>query len=159
MCVCYAGQQAFMCKSFNQFFSHMDYYHLDHSQWPWAKSVYSSSHIFGFWSGWNLTWCWCSFSSNALILLLIEIHWNKANNCCVADCIKNWHWHLFRCIWSSLLQTWYHDKYYHTLHFDFRVIDLDLCSRSQGCKKLSLKVFNTFGWNLACCWNLLVWWF
>ena len=43
--------------------------------------------------------------------------------------------------------------------------DLDLDSRSQACGKgkkhlcqLSHKAFSRFGWNLACCRDLLIWW-
>ena len=35
----------------------------------------------------------------------------------------------------NLLQTWYDDRYYRTLHLDTSLIDLDRDSRSQECKK------------------------
>ena len=35
----------------------------------------------------------------------------------------------------DLIQTWFDDNYYCTLHFDTSLLDLDLASRSQVCKK------------------------
>ena len=35
----------------------------------------------------------------------------------------------------DLIKTWYDDRYYSTLHFDANLIQLDLDSRSQECKK------------------------
>ena len=35
----------------------------------------------------------------------------------------------------DLIKTWYDDRYYSTLHFDTNLIELDLDSMSQECKK------------------------
>ena len=35
----------------------------------------------------------------------------------------------------KLIQSWYYDRYYCTVHFDISLVDLDLVSRSQECEK------------------------
>ena len=69
-------------------------------------------------------------------------------NCCFTDYIKknSWHPHAFRCLWVSLIYTWYDDRYYCTVHFSTSLIDLD--SKSQECKKanISLPIISQSFW-------------
>ena len=61
----------------------------------------------------------------------------------------------------DLIQTWYDDGYYCTLHFDTSLIDLYFDSRSQECEKAKTavpvisEIFSEFEWNLVtvetCC--------
>ena len=57
----------------------------------------------------------------------------------------------------DLVQTWYDDRCYWTLHVDTSLIDLDLDSGHMRARKktllcqLSLKAFNRFEWNLEYC--------
>ena len=89
---------------------------------------------------------------NILKLLLSEISWNKENNCCLANCIKNVNigMHL-DVLWINLIQTWYDDRFYCTLHLDTSLTDLDLLNQ------FSHKVFSWFEWNFAHFRDLLVW--
>ena len=48
---------------------------------------------------------------------------------------KCWHWHAFGRLLINLIQTWYDDRCYCTLHFNISPVDLDHDSRSQKCKK------------------------
>ena len=71
------------------------------------------------------------FKLNNLKLLLSEIYWNKGSNCCFTGFIRKlWYSHAFGCLWIDLIQTWYSNRYYCTLHFDTSLIGLDLYSRS-----------------------------
>ena len=89
----------------------------------------------------------------------------KGNSCCFTNCVRKlYHWPKLSCSWTSLVQTWYGDRYYWLLRHNTSLSDLDLCLRSEGCKKpntssqLSRKLFNWLGWNLVCYWDLLVQW-
>ena len=77
------------------------------------------------------------FKLNILRLLLSKICWNKGNNCCFADCVKKHqqYWHAFRHWQISLIQTWYDDRYYWTVHCSISLIDLDLDKRLLECEK------------------------
>ena len=79
---------------------------------------------------------------NILRLHLSKMYWNKGNNCCFTDCVKKTkpkqnqnktkqkqkqkqktlekqaREHAFGCLRMDLIQSWYDDKYYCTLHFD-----------------------------------------
>ena len=85
------------------------------------------------------------FKLNNLTLLFSDVYWNKGSNCCFTDCKENLsHWHAFGCLCTDLVQPWSDDTYYQTLH-----LDLDLDSRSQGCKKIETSapfVSQSFKW-------------
>ena len=57
------------------------------------------------------------------------------------------------CLCVDLIETWYHNRYYCTLHFDNSLIDLDIDSRPQKCKKANTslqiikQMLNQFEWN------------
>ena len=79
---------------------------------------------------------WCvdkQFKLNIPRLLLSKIYWNKGDNCCATDCVKNLK---FACILMFMNGfepnlVWY----YYTLHFDTSLSNLDLDSRSQESEK------------------------
>ena len=99
---------------------------------------------------------------NILILLLNDVYQIKGNNCCFTDHIKKKPFILqCFCLWTNLVQTFYNDRYYWTLHFDCSLSDND--SRSQVCKKAKSsvsahKVLSWFGWHVVHCWDFMVWW-
>ena len=93
-----------------------------------------------------------------------EIYWMKGSNCCFTDNQKLECWHAFGWFWTNVVQTWYDGRHYWTQQFDTSISDLDPHSRPCVHKsknfyaKLSHKILNQFGWNLAYCWDLLIWW-
>ena len=125
------------------------------------------SHIHFSWSGWNLMWWWINLSWTSWDYFWIWVRFIETK-----DCLKktptNVGMHSDRALWIDLIHTWYDDRSYRhqfcTLHFDTKLIDLDLDSRSQDCEKAKAsaviisKSFQ-FEWNLVYCWGLLVvWW-
>ena len=114
------------------------------------------------------------FKVNVLSFLLSEVSWIKGRKKLLLDSTRKKnvkvgrHLHVYELI-NILVQTWYDDINYCILHLDTSVCDLDLDSRSWGFNNaktstaeyrclLSPRVMNSFGWNLAFCWELLVWW-
>ena len=117
------------------------------------------SCIFFDWSGWNLIWYWTlkQFKLNILILFLL-VTFNETGVLLTVEKLE-W-WHAFRCLWISLIQTSYDYIYYHAVHFDASLIDLNLDSRSQECEKAKPFVsiisqsFQSIECNLVYCWDL-----
>ena len=54
----------------------------------------------------------------------------------VLPSVSFYHWHAFKC----LIQPWYGDRYYCTVHFDSSLIDLGFDSRSRECEKANTSV-------------------
>ena len=52
------------------------------------------------------------------------------------DSQKFSHWHAFRFLWSSLVQTCFYDRYYRTFYFGSSACYPDHDSNSQGCQKV-----------------------
>ena len=89
---------------------------------------------------------------NILILFLSEICWINGNKAVFLTASKKleW-WHVFGCFRTSLVQTLYDDREYWILRFNTSLIDLDLDSRSQVCKKA--KTSTPIQYAVETCWS------
>ena len=77
---------------------------------------------------------------NIPILFLRKIQWNKGNNCCSTDIIKELKcWHAFRQFWINLIQTFYDVRDCNS-NCDSSLTDLDHDSRSQEWDKVKTSV-------------------
>ena len=85
-------------------------------------------------SGWNLIWCWSGWSWTSWYYVLvrfletIEIHTVLLTASKYLNRVR--HLDVYK---SSMVQNWFDDRYYWSLHSDTSLTDLD--SRSQECEK------------------------
>ena len=140
----------------------IDFYHLI-PLWltltlPGSHKVSAKQKIFIFlhifvWSVWNLMWWWSNSSWTSCDYFWVRIVETREISAVLQTVIKKQHWHSFGCVLRDLTSTLY-NRYCCTLHFDINLIDPDIDSRAQKCKKAKScspthKVFYWFKWNLV----------
>ena len=92
-------------------------------------------------------------------------YWIKGNNCCCIDCTKDLniglHLDIYEPIWFKLDMMTDATKLYILIivYVTWTVIQGHRDTKKQTLLcQLSSKDVNEFGWNLVCCWDLLIWW-
>ena len=132
-----------------------------HFLWPWPWCGVT-------WSVQNKT-CWLNFLTHfgvvmnqfkvSSLILLLKDYWIKEITVVILTVSKS-----FMVIQTDLVQTWYDDRHYWSLHFETILSDIDLDQGHKDARKQNLlhllcdRVLNGSGWDLVCCWNVPVWW-